>query len=658
MKQGKRQAPIRRDTHLGRHWYGEALPGLIGIGIVVAARLAGLLQPLELAALDAQLRWRPPEPTDPRVTIVGVTEADIQAVGTYPIPDSVLARLLRQLQAYDAEVIGLDIARDLPVEPGTADLAAAFEEMDSVIGARTVVPDRVGVTLNPPPALPPKQIAFVDSVLDPDGHLRRSLLGATDPEGRYQFSMPLRLAETYLAQQDITLENGIRDPVAMRFGDVELPRVLPNVGGYVRADAGGNQMLINFRSGPKPFTIVSLTDVLDGRVDPALFRDRVVLVGVMSPTAKDIARTSAVASANPGLVFGVEVQAHTASQIISAVLDGRSLLQTWPEVWEYGWIILWGAAGIAVGRLLRRPSRHFLAVGGLGLAVVGLSYVGLLGGWWLPTVPTAAALFLNGVVLHSIWLYSESMRSRIYDRQQVIEQTFTAIHNGPLQTLATLMRNIDNPEVSRLQLSQELQHLNQELRSVYTTIRREVAESDHLYLDEQSPLDLSTPLHELLYEVYSGVLQRELPHFQALKLKVTTFEPFDEVSLRPEQKRDLCRLLEEMLCNVGKHAAGANRLTIECRHDRPLNLIRVIDNGAGIDAAYAVVVSRRVLKLPQQTRRGTQQAINLARQLDATFERSPYAAKGTLCELKWRPKPPFLQHLRKRIAATFDRFGL
>ena len=673
------------------------LPGLVGIGVIVAARLLGLFQPMEWAALDAGLRWRSPESTDDRVMIVGIDEADIQAIGTYPIPDGVLAQLLQKLQTYEPQVIGLDIVRDLPVEPGHGDLVSAFQSMENVIGAESIVPDRTGATIAPPTALQPERIGFVDAVLDTDGNQRRSLLGAATVDGNYQFSMAIRLASAYLRQHGIELTNGIRDETAMRFDSVEFPVIYPNSGGYVGADSGGNQTLLNFRSGPQPFRIVSLTDVLDDQVDPAWFQGRVILIGITANSTKDIAQSSAIVSSTTGLMFGVEVHAHETSQILSAVMEGRSLLHMWSDGWEYSWIIVWGFIGMGSSRLIQRPSRHFLVITITGLGLIISGYVSLLSGWWLPIMPALVAFLLNGVILHAFYLYNRSLQSRISDRQLVIEQTFNAIHNGPLQTLATLMRNLDNPEVSKHTLRNDLQHLNQELRSVYVGIQQEVVQTDRLYLQGQLSLDLTAPLHELLYEVYNDTLQRDFPHFATLKVKVVKFEPFDETSLLSEQKRDLCRFFEEALCNVGKHATAANRLMIDCRYTSKSNIIRVIDNGTGIDRTkmdtpeldtteldtteldtteldgveigppntntiMSDAVTSNVISLntysPQPSiskGRGTQQAKNLAKQLGGTFKRSPYRSKGTICELKWSPKQPLLHQVQRKIIAVFGR---
>ncbi|MEO9126686.1 MAG: hypothetical protein ABI262_18705 [Microcoleus sp.] len=41
-----------------------------------------------------------------------------------------------------------------------------------------------------------------------------------------------------------------------------------------------------------------------------------------------------IAGINPGRIYGVEMQAQATSQMISAVLDGRSLIRVWADGWE------------------------------------------------------------------------------------------------------------------------------------------------------------------------------------------------------------------------------------------------------------------------------------------------------------------------------------
>ena len=96
---------------------------LVGFG-VLALRVAGSLESAELAAYDWYLRLRPLAPaTDPRIVIVTMTERDIQEMGTWPLPDYVLAEALQILARHGARAIGVDIYRDVPIAPGTERLS-------------------------------------------------------------------------------------------------------------------------------------------------------------------------------------------------------------------------------------------------------------------------------------------------------------------------------------------------------------------------------------------------------------------------------------------------------------------------------------------------------------------------------------------------------
>jgi CHASE2 domain-containing sensor protein len=265
-------------------WRAGALPGIMVITLVVIARLTGSLQFLEWIAFDRFLRWRPVEPIDQQVVIVGINEADIRRVG-YPIADRDIANLLNKLQTYQPVVIGLDIFKDLPIQPGHTELTKTFQTYQNIIAIDKVLPDQSGMTVNPPPSLPPEQVGFADAIFDSDGYLRRSLLGTVNAEGEYRFSLTLRLAETYLASKGIPLDNGIRDPAAMRFGNTELTRFQPNFGGYVGADAGGNQILLNFRSGKQSFQTFSLQESL-GKLIQSGCGARLYWWGLLRPASK------------------------------------------------------------------------------------------------------------------------------------------------------------------------------------------------------------------------------------------------------------------------------------------------------------------------------------------------------------------------------------
>jgi CHASE2 domain-containing sensor protein len=94
--------------------------------LVVVVRDHGWLRPAELAIYDAlRVVWARPAPADD-VLLVGMTESDIQR-WHYPLSDDLLADLLVRLASRHPRAIGVDIYRDMPVEPSTGKLAAVLK---------------------------------------------------------------------------------------------------------------------------------------------------------------------------------------------------------------------------------------------------------------------------------------------------------------------------------------------------------------------------------------------------------------------------------------------------------------------------------------------------------------------------------------------------
>jgi CHASE2 domain-containing sensor protein len=605
-----------------KNWQQVALPGLSVIGIVVLVRLSGALQILEWGAFDRFMRYRPVESIDRRVVIIGVTEEDIRSVG-YPIPDGELAQLITKLNSYKPRAIGVDIFRDLPVQPGEAELARVFKTTKNVIGIeKSILPDPQNSIVNPPPELPAEQVGFADVIFDRDGNVRRSLLSSPRLNGGYQFSLGLRLAEAYLKVDGIEIGNGILDKNAIRFGTVELTRLQPHDGSYIGVDAGGNQVLMNWRSGQKRFPILSLKDIKTNNFTADTIRDRVVIIGMVAASVKDTLTAPAV---NDDLVEGVEFQAHCTSQIVSAVLDGRSLLRVLPDVWEYVLIIVWGGVGIAIGNIRRKitpsqrrdsPLPNLLMITAITLSLVAGCYGLMLVGWWVPVIPTIFAFIGAGVVTR----YIQDLRSLIEQRQLMLEQrqntlddAFNALHNGPLQTLAGILSALQTEGMAPQAIGSKLESLDRELRQVYESLRPE-------RLAKQG----AAPLHELLYEVYHNTLQRDFAGFKGLKIKLPNINPIEDFYLTAEHKHELSLFLEEALCNVGKHALDATQLRVTCKQENGCCTLRIVDNGVGISPTQTI-----------KEQGGTKLAKSLAKKLGGTFARSPNTPKGTICELTW-----------------------
>ena len=638
--------------------YTLTLSGIAVTGFVILVRLYGSLQLLEWLALDAFLRLRPEESRDERIVIVGIDEEDIEEVGDYPIPDENLASVIHKLQAHKPRAIGLDIVRNLPVEPGYKELATVLTNYQNTIAIEKVQPPPIKA----PPYLPPEQVGFADVFYDSDGKVRRSLLGTFRDKTKqeYVFSLSLLLAQAYLKAEGKSLENGIRDIQAMRFGATELPRFLANTGGYVKEDDSGVQILLNPRNTSKPFRVLSLRDIEEGNFNPQWINESLVIIGVMAPSIRDTVKTSAIANLPlPEKIYGAEFHGHATSQILSAVLDGRPILHSWPGAWEYIWLVGCGLLTITLNLISRSLWKHIFIISSLIILLGVVSYVLLFyGGLWIPVVPVWLILLGNGFLFPALYEYNRLLRTAISIRQRAIEHTFDLIHNGPLQSIAVLSRQIQEQDLPQEKLLSRLKNLDTEIRDIGEYLKQKnLADtgSPHLgtkgiYLDKESirlgngvKLDLRVPLHELLYKVYSYTLEREFPNFSHLKVKARKFEPIEGELLSIEQKQKLCQFLEEALCNVGKHAQGATRIKVTGTENEGWYTLRVEDNGVGLRSSHIG--------------QGTRHFKNLARLLRGEFKRESLTPKGTVCLLRW-PLANKTSNLRKiyNYARNLGRF--
>lgn len=127
------------------------------IAISVAATImicsnTGAFQLFEWVTIDQFFWLRPAEPSEPRIVIVTVGESDIKVVGRWPMSDRQLTQLLKNIKAQKPAVIGLDLYRDLPVEPGHQELTDLYKSTPNLIGLEKVLPE----TIAPPPILAKK----------------------------------------------------------------------------------------------------------------------------------------------------------------------------------------------------------------------------------------------------------------------------------------------------------------------------------------------------------------------------------------------------------------------------------------------------------------------------------------------------------------------
>ncbi|MEA5513711.1 CHASE2 domain-containing protein [Nodularia sp. UHCC 0506] len=409
----------------------ELMTALMVALCVLILRSIGLLQPIELAALDQLFQLRPNEPPDNRITIVAIDEDSLKQIGYWPIPDGDIANLLQKIQIHQPRAIGLDIYRDLPVKYGYDQLIAAYRSMPNLIGNQLLANSQNG-SVSPPPELNNQQVGFNNLLYDSDGKVRRSLLYWHVGEQLYE-SFALKLALLYLQSEDIIPQKAANNPEYLQLGKAVFTRFKANDGAYVRADAKGYQILSNF---PKPgcrnssikscgYHQVSMRDVLENKVPKSLISDRIVLIGTTAPSIQDFVfiphSSSFIGTAKP--IPGIKLQAYFISELISAALEERPLLKVWPQTWEYLWILAWSYVGAVVTWRIRNPTKSIFITLLSCLVMVLCTYLAFLSGWWIPMIPALLAFGSSAIwiTFYIAYKQDELKRSKEF-LQQVINK--------------------------------------------------------------------------------------------------------------------------------------------------------------------------------------------------------------------------------------------
>lgn len=448
--------------------------GAITLGVttaVIGLQVSGALQLLEWEVLNQWFRWRPPEPRTVPIVLVTIDDADLQWAGRWPLKDEQLAKLLQRLHRDRPAAIGLDLYRDVPVEPGQAELLAAFKTIPNVIGISKAIGNTDGAVVSPPPILRDRdQVGVNDLLLDADGKVRRNLL-AIEQQGQDKLALGTKLALIYLSQQGITPSGGVAGDCT-NLGKARFCRLEPNAGGYVRVDTRGNQTLSNFLRIPGGIPSVSLQQVMTNQVAANLIQDKIVLVGAKADSVWGDRFYTPYSTDGDNTWAGVEIHANVAAQLITSALEGRPLLQGLPELWEWGWMLLWAGVGTGLGWSLRALRWAMILLPGTIVGVFALSYGAFLLGWWVVVVSPVLALISSAVVGRSYWAWqalkqaNQILELKVQERTQELVEKNVALEQARQaaesanQLLEHLARTDELTQVANRRFFNE--YLNQE----------------------------------------------------------------------------------------------------------------------------------------------------------------------------------------------------
>lgn len=342
------------------------------IAVMLGAMLAVLrmvgsapLGLLDARAVDWRLLARGVQPASAEVVIVAVDDASVEAVGRWPWPRTVLARLLDRIDAAEPAVIGFDIvqseataAPDLDALSGRVDSAALAQVKAALADGNPE--DRVlaeaisrsgravlGYFFDLSPDARDARDGGADEVMSSYGAVQ-STANAPGEGGEAHIpdakAVVSNLAALSAAARGTGYFNTIPDggdgyfrrvPMVIRFGSrMAMPLAVsmlavarPEQSPRLRIDAAGvreirlgselvpvaedGQLLLNYRGPGQTFRHVSAADLLAGRADAQVLRGKLVLVGVTATAVADVRATPF-----DGVFPGVEIHATALDNIL------------------------------------------------------------------------------------------------------------------------------------------------------------------------------------------------------------------------------------------------------------------------------------------------------------------------------------------------------
>ena len=321
------------------------------------------------------------------------------------ISDKSLERLLGIVQKYQPSVIGLDVYRDFKTNPEHQDLIHSLKNTNNLVGICKVNDigfDPYGV--HPPEEIPPDRLGFRDFINDEDNVLRRQLLSMNPPPDSYcqsSYALSLQLASRHLAKINNIQTKLTLDGRNWQIGNTILHKLKPHGGGYQGINANSEQILINYRAGNKIARKLTLKKIFDAAKNnpnalKKIIENKIVLIGITRVSPEDRWKTPH----SKEQMFGVEVQAHMTSQILSAVLDKRPLLTTLSPWNDRAWIWIWSIVGGSMTLLLFNyqtslkqflPKFLFVLIVSMIFLYIICFYI-LIQGFWIAFLPSVIAL--------------------------------------------------------------------------------------------------------------------------------------------------------------------------------------------------------------------------------------------------------------------------
>lgn len=441
--------------------------------LAVTVLIFALCYSQRLYSLDKMITdqiYQAPSVTDSAIKLIAIDEKTIQTYGDISTwSREIPARLVETLNAEEENapaVIGFDVMYVSQKDTeGDGRFADACASGGNVITAVNVVTkekltlredgllslDNLHVKMVEYPYHPLKEAAaygFANTTQDRDGYIRYALWSIPYEDGEI-FSFPALIYNRYCSHTGRPLQ--------------------------IPQQVSGNAFGFTFSGKSGDYEVISLCDVLEGKIDARVFRDSIVLVGAYAPGMQD---SYNVAVQRGQQMYGVEIHAN----IIEALLEGK----TFVPVPAAGYALAVTALAVLF-LLIARKVRPIP----LTAILLGVMVLNVLAGKLLYAHGIAVDLLELPLVLILIYLYqviagylSEVMKRRKvmnafkkYVAPQVVEEIsrkgdFEMVLGGENRHIAVLFVDIRGftPMSESLQPEQVVEILNEYLTLTTTSI--------------------------------------------------------------------------------------------------------------------------------------------------------------------------------------------
>jgi signal transduction histidine kinase len=345
------------------------------------------------------------------------------------------------------------------------------------------------------------------------------------------------------------------------------------IGGVANESVFNTNQLINFRGPSGTFPSIRFADVLNGRLAPHFFRDKIVIIGARN---------------RENHTFQTPLGAMTRAEVLANLTDNIEYQRTFVEVPT--WIVmlyLLAMILLTLWFLFQYPQLVSMTVIlGLTLAQIALSF------WffdefylWLPLVGPLTATFASYIVFTS---YQLTLKENLTWRLEQERKNFFELETMKSNFVSLISHDLKTP-ISKIQAICDRMLASEnadKMKESLTSIRRESVEL-HRYI--QTILNISRVESQALKLQREAVDINELVLNVAERLRPLAHEKNIHIELRLEPLFAIeadSGLVQEVILNLAenaiKYSPNNSQVTIKSAERADVVMVTVVDEGPGI----------------------------------------------------------------------------